>query len=387
MSKTLLFPEDIRAALIRRFDNAWRSWLSEGSSFPITLSLGVPTESYVADDAAGVRSWVDAWAGWTGAGSVRWVDRQWGRLGRQRLPASLELASAREVASIAGQDGRWDIACERFGRLSAGWPLAAGSGLARCFDLLADYADADFDRLLAFLRWVDHHPNSGLYLRQLPIEGLDTKWVESRKGLLSRLLRLLRQAPLDGDFHDLCGLRREPHRLRLMVLCPRLRRLAGGLRDIEAPVSELAALALRPSICVIVENLETGLALPDMDGAVAFMKLGNAVGVLDRIPWITGAEVLYWGDIDTHGYAILDRARRVLPGLRSILMDETTLLAHRALWGREVTQHPLAELPMLCEAERTVFNALRSQCWGSNVRLEQERIGWDTAMAAVSAAS
>jgi Uncharacterized protein conserved in bacteria C-term(DUF2220) len=44
-------------------------------------------------------------------------------------------------------------------------------------------------------------------------------------------------------------------------------------------------------------------------------------------------------------------------------------------------------LPMLCEAERTVFNALRSQCWGSNVRLEQERIGWDTAMAAVSAAS
>jgi len=193
MSKTLLFPEDIRAALIRRFDNAWRSWLSEGNSFPITLSLGVPTESYVADDAAGVRSWVDAWAGWTGAGSVRWVDRQWGRLGRQRLPASLELASAREVASIAGQDGRWDIACERFGRLSAGWPLAAGSGLARCFDLLADYADADFDRLLAFLRWVDHHPNSGLYLRQLPIEGLDTKWVESRKGLLSRLLRLLRE--------------------------------------------------------------------------------------------------------------------------------------------------------------------------------------------------
>jgi hypothetical protein len=387
MSKKLLFPEDIRAALGRRFDNAWRSWLSEASSFPITLPLGVPTETYVADDAVGVRSWVDAWAGWTGAGLVRWVDRQWGRLGRHRLPASLELASAREIDSIAGQDRRWDTACERFGRVTAAWPLAAATGLARCFDLLVDYADADFDRLLAFLQWVDQHPNSGMYLRQLPIEGLDTKWVESRKGLLSRLLRLLRQGPLDGDFHDLCGLRREPHRLRLMVLCPALRRVAGGLRDIEAPVGELALLALKPSICVIVENLETGLALPDMDGAVAFMKLGNAVGVLDRIPWIADVPALYWGDIDTHGYAILDHARRVIPGLRSILMDETTLLAHRALWGRESTQHPLAELSMLREAETTVFDALRSQRWGSNVRLEQERIGWNIAMAALSAAS
>jgi hypothetical protein len=68
-------------------------------------------------------------------------------------------------------------------------------------------------------------------------------------------------------------------------------------------------------------------------------------------------------------------------------MDETTLLAHRALWGRETTQHPLAELSMLHEAERTVFDALRSQQWGSNVRLEQERIGWATALAAISAAS
>jgi hypothetical protein len=42
---------------------------------------------------------------------------------------------------------------------------------------------------------------------------------------------------------------------------------------------------------------------------------------------------------------------------------------------------------MLREAERTVFDALRSRRWGSNVRLEQERIGWNIAMAALSAAS
>jgi len=37
--------------------------------------------------------------------------------------------------------------------------------------------------------------------------------------------------------------------------------------------------------------------------------------------WVQNTDAVYWGDVDTHGYVILDRARRILPGLKSVLMD------------------------------------------------------------------
>ena len=46
-------------------------------------------------------------------------------------------------------------------------------------------------------------------------------------------------------------------------------------------------------------------------------------------------EIVYWGDIDTHGFAILDRLRSRHPGVTSIMMDSHTLLAHRKQWVRE----------------------------------------------------
>jgi hypothetical protein len=81
-----------------------------------------------------------------------------------------------------------------------------------------------------------------------------------------------------------------------------------------------------PRRAVIVENLETGLALPPMEGTVAVMKLGKAVGMLAAEPWLRACRVVYWGDLDTHGLAILDHARKALPGLTSALMNEETLL-------------------------------------------------------------
>ncbi len=43
-------------------------------------------------------------------------------------------------------------------------------------------------RVLAVLDWFVTHPNSGLYLRQLDIPGVDTKFIESQRGLLAELL-------------------------------------------------------------------------------------------------------------------------------------------------------------------------------------------------------
>lgn len=379
MPKKLLSPDAVRDFLTRRFNNQHQNWLAGEGSWPLIVGLGTPTEKEIADDAAGVRAWTAAWDNRTGPGTVVSEDRQFARLGRQRFPVGISLESPAAVASAVGQGIRWATASRRYDYLAGRWPpLIRGMKLASKFDVLADYPSEDFERLVALLAWLEANPASNLYLRQLPVEGLDTKWIGQRTGLVSGLLREISASAGDSnDFYATCGLRKPPHRVYIRVLCPELRGLVGGLRDIEAPVNELAMLPIEPRSLVIIENLETGLALPDLAGTVAVIRLGNAVSALEALPWPRVANAVYWGDIDTHGFAILNRARQVLPQLRSVLMDGVTLMSHRSLWGHKPVQYGNETLETLVDSEKAVYDGLRTNAWGHKIRLEQERLVWD----------
>ena len=149
-----------------------------------------------------------------------------------------------------------------------------------------------------------------------PTACLKRKWLEPRKSVVAELVAASADGDAGGkDFHQLCGLKRAPSLVRMRVLDPTLRAMAGGLGDISAPVESLAGIPWRPSTAIIVENLQTGLALEDLPGAVAFMGLGYAVEALAAVHWINNAACIYWGDIDTHGYAILHQARKRFPHL------------------------------------------------------------------------
>ncbi|MNV37489.1 hypothetical protein D3C71_1290110 [compost metagenome] len=289
-------------------------------------------------------------------------------------------------------------------------------------------AQADFERLFALLQWLDAHPHSDLYVRQLPVIGIDTKWVDrARRGLVTRLVLRMRgiagaqsdedvptipskcsegsqeagvvdaqerQPSMDGPsslefagsensasgFHAVCGLRAAPNRIRLVVLCPLLRGQLGGLRDIEAPIEEVARLPLKPRAALIVENLETAYSLEDFEGCVAISRLGNAVGLLKDLPWLHGLPVLYWGDLDTYGFSILALARTVLARMGchvdTVMMDLATIERHMQLAVAEPTQAVGVVRQKLNEAEWAAYESLLAHRWGVNVRIEQERIPW-----------
>lgn len=394
MSAKLLHPEQALATLARRFERAHLAWWAcDGADatptgWPLTLPLGTPTEAEAARDLAGVRTWAQAWLAWPGPGEVLWENRQWARLGAQRLPAALVMPSPEAVASLAGHGQRWQRACQRRRALQAAllgvtrWPQGP-----RVFEALADWDDDDVDRLTQLLTWVAAHPASGLSLRQLPVPGMHTKWIERRRALVAELATALWPDPATAprDLHALLGLAKPPARLRLRLLCDGLRRQLGGLGDIEAPVAQTAALPLAPRRVIVVENLETGLALPDLPGTVAFMRLGHAVGLLGQLPWLGGVPLHYWGDLDTHGFAMLDQMRRVLPQTRSLLMDCGTLLAHRDLWVEEPQPWTGGALDQLTDEEQAVFGGLMADAWGVRVRLEQERIPWAVAVGRLGA--
>lgn len=386
MPRKLLRPDEAVAELARRYERQHLQWWVQGDWAPLTLGLGAPTEGEVAGDPAAVRAWIEAWQSWSGPAELRWEVRRWARLGEQRLPVALVVTSATAVADVVGAGPRWRRAVGRRAmlqdRLAGERVLPANR---RAFDALADWADDDFERLVGVLEWAAAHRSSGLYLRQVPVPGIDTKWLEQRAAVVADMASALFADPdaVGRDLHALLGLTKPPVRLRLRVLCAELRRIIGGLGDIEAPVAEVAALPLAPAEVIVVENLESGLALPERAGTVAFMKLGHAVGLLGRIAWLQGVPGRYWGDIDTHGFAILDQARAALPGLRSLLMDRETLLRHRRLWVEDTASPAAAALGRLTPDEWVVYEGLVAGTWGVRVRLEQERVPWAEVLTAL----
>jgi hypothetical protein len=375
----LLLPEAVREAIARRYQRRRHYWLTGEGEWPIDLPLGWPDEREAQRQPKAVRAWIAAWTAWSGTGELVWSERRWRTLGVHRLPERLLLREPASAAAWLGEGQRWQRARSRHQHFTARWP-GLSARLARYFDLLADWDAAEIQRLELLVAWLETNPRSNLFARQLPIAGIDSKWIEGRMMLIADLLAALKaDAGGDLDFYRLCGLKQPPHIVRLFILDGELRQRVGGLRDISARPEELATLDLPASRVYIVENLQTGLAFDDCPGSVVFMGLGYGVGTLACLPWVMRARCTYWGDLDTHGLAILSRARLQLPHLESALMDEHTLLHHRELWVLENPQYGAAELPLLTPAEQSLYSGLKQQRWGVNVRLEQERIAWSYA--------
>lgn len=373
------FPEDVSKIFARSYRSHHREWLAGAGTWPLVTPVGCPTEAEAQRDRDIVRDWVLAWRELRHPGTLVWTERRWPALGLQSLPQKLVLDDARSLAAWIGEEERWKRAQYRYEQTASRWPALAAR-LPRYFDVLADYSDPDLLRLETLLSWIQDNPRSNLYPRQIPLAGMDTKWLETRTSLVTDLIGALRLDDAEGSgFHRRCGLKETPQIVRVRLLDRTLRDQVGGLGDIAAPIDEIAALRLPISRVYIVENVQTGLCFGESPGSIVFMGLGYGVSALAGLPWLAGADCIYWGDVDTHGFAILSRLRTCQPNAVSALMDESTLLRNRSVWGEEEKQVSAPELPFLTTEEQTVYRGLKQQRWGLNVRLEQERIAWDEA--------
>ncbi|MCV2488270.1 DUF2220 domain-containing protein [Geodermatophilus sp. YIM 151500] len=172
-----------------------------------------------------------------------------------------------------------------------------------------------------------------------------------------------------SDFAGRYGFRGRPDYVRVRLPPGH----AGPFTELAVRVEELAGAPLAAGTVVVVENEITYLAMPPRPGTAVLLGGGYAVGRLAPLRWLADRDVHYWGDIDTHGLAILDRLRASFPRVRSLLMDRATLLAHRSQWVREGTP-TRAALPRLTDAEAELHAELVGDVHGPAVRLEQERI-------------
>ena len=363
----------------------------DSPTFPRQLRLQSPTTAELSSQFDAVRVWAQALR--TGAGLYRLVERETRSpvLGSNRIPNEAWLDTASSAFKFIGKTRDAAHFAEIVQHTRLHLPLLLPWLQKRPHTALE--LQKVWPLLLKVVAWVQAHPRSGVYLRQVDIAGIDSKLIESHRSVLAELLDLALAAqpeaidPTASGFHGFCqryGFLDKPLRVRLRWLdAASITSHGSDITLTQAAFAQLNNPAV--SEVFITENEVNFLAFPPV--ANALVIFGGGFGGLERlcgIAWLHQRRVYYWGDIDTHGFAMLNQLRAYLPHVQSLMMDKATLLLHADHWGHEPQPHQ-RDLPRLTAAERDVYNSLRDNQIQPGLRLEQERIGFGWVQQALAA--
>jgi hypothetical protein len=379
-------PADLRAQLLKLWSRGelLASLLGGESIFPRRLPVKAPTSGEMAERFDAVRAWISELRALPHC-RVELREFRHRVFGANAVPHAVWIDSLDDALALLGKQRD----AKRFRALIA----QTRTDQPALLDWLAkkplralELAD-DWEKLLGVVAWLQAHPRPGIYLRQVDLPGVHSKFIEAQRGVLAELLDcVLPPEAVDasasgvGQFARRYGFRDKPLRIRFRVLDP-AHALFG--QDITLDAASFARLDLQLAHIFITENEINFLALPLCRDSLVIFGAGYGFEVLREAQWLSRCRIHYWGDIDTHGFAILDQLRSQFAQVESFLMDRATLLAFAALWGEEEKQ-TLRELPRLSTAESALYNDLRDNRLGKNLRLEQERIGFHWVEAALA---
>ena len=378
-------PADLRAQVQRLWDRGLiLASLAGGEAlFPRRLTLKKPSSSELAGRFDEVRAWI---AGLLQRGQgahyrVVMRDVRHRIIGGNAIPDEIWIDSIEDALNIIGKSRD----AKRFSGLVAltreRQPLLlpwVTRHPLKTLDLASDWL-----LLLDIVNWIQTHPCPGIYLRQVDIPGVHTKLIEKNRSILTELLALAMppdafDAGVAGidQFCRRYGFLEKPLRIRFRILDPEFSFLPPHMdQDISVNQEAFNRLDLKVNRVFITENEINFLAFPGMPASIVVFGAGYGFDMLARAEWLHRCAIYYWGDIDTHGFAILDQLRGYFPHTGSLLMDRKTLLAHESQWVSE--PQPLRrDLARLDMEESALFDDLRYDKIRPAIRLEQERIGF-----------
>lgn len=387
-----------------------RELLEPSGSYPRRRSLKRPTAAALLSDYAAAQRWAAEL--FAGAGPYELETAEVGRrtVGSNRIPAAAVFATVGDEIGFVGKSREAAVFRELAASLGELDSLLLGWAGRRPLKLLELGPDALTAARVAL--WLRNNPEPGFYVRQLGLPGVHTKFIERHRQVIDQLLAVLRSGSGAGEldidaeaavevaepdatgsdaalengagrtpaarFARRHGFLHPPELVRFRILDPAIPAL-GDARDITVTAEAFSTLRLPVHTVIATENQVNFLALPERSGTMALYGAGYGFSSLRDAAWLRDCEVLYWGDIDTHGFRILDQLRAVHPHVESVLMDEETLLAHRDAWGEEPSPSKAA-LTRLNAEESMLYKTLGNDTYGPGVRLEQELINWDWAM-------
>ncbi len=359
-----------RRELLAQAERAWprflRSLVTGDPFFPLAVRIG---KTRLAGDYAMRRAALEAFnrdAVALGL-SVDWSETGHRRFQTHEIPTSAAWQNESTYLQALGRTATTQAFREDVALLPAELHSWAAE---HPLDVVAHHGA--WPELLRCVFWFREHPRSGLYLRQIPVDGIDTKFLEQHLGILDALL--LNTMPLQINvtakrFESRHGLCWEQPLIRFRFLDSTLQRSHGfPVADMSVPAPTFRALSLQRVNAIVTENLRNFLSLPPLPNSVAVVGGGDAAALLSDTPWLGQSRILYWGDLDARGFAILSRLRAVYPKVESVMMDLATLELHKNV-AVKVDSYQ-SEVPMLTPEENASLKRLGS----AGLWLEQERV-------------
>ena len=373
-------PADIKALLLRRWQRGQilASSLTQDSLFPLRLPIKGPTSAQISADFGAARDWIADWSNQKSI-PIEWRTFSHRLFGDNQMPSAAIIPDAEPAVKILGTRREWETHQDMVARCRDSFPELLDWLAKRAIPALE--LAPDWQAILAVVAWVRDHPRSGQFLRQIDAPGVHTKLVEKHRGVISELLeRVLPADAIDesargaSGFARRYGFRDKPERIRIRFLDPTCA-IAPARLGLDLTLDAAAFAALDPPVenVFITENEVNFLAFPDSPRSLVIFGSGYGWSALSASSWLHRRTIHYWGDIDTHGFAILDQLRSCLPHVRSMLMNREIFLKHRDLWTTE--PNPVRhELPRLTAEEKSTLEALKANSGVTAPRLEQEKL-------------
>lgn len=354
--------------------------------FPVSVSLRPPRGQEAVSDLERFHRFISAWKAFPDQGCVQWESRSFRQLSLQEVPVRFLVRNVGVLAELLGDEERTALAAwERRISFILAEPFAQGedvqrelfSALVDNLDVLRKFSEDDFKLLVRLIPQLCPGLGGGHYLRALPVVHVDTKFMEQNFQLLERLIDVLYVGAVtaSGGLLEWLNCRKSPKGWSFVrPLCSCSQSALGGLPILQMDTETLLGFELPASNVLVVENAQTGLALPSLDNTIAVFGGGKNVSWLSA-PWLYSRNVGYWGDIDSEGFSILSDARRRCPGIESVMMDESTVEAFSLRMVDEPSSVDFVP-GFLEEHEAELFHRLREGAFGKP-RLEQERLPAD----------
>ena len=293
-------------------------------------------------------------------------DRQFDKIGKQTVPIKISIDSIEDYLEIARKEKEYQTFCKNYSLIMHELPMLKDWIKVNPLKLIEHKT---WDDTLQVCRYFLATPKPELYIRQLPIN-IHTKYISENKSIVQSLLEFLIPEHINIDeskFELRFNLKYVEPLIRVRFLDTKLSPLDNA-SDISLTVSEFNNFRSLCDNIFITENLMNFLTLPYLTMTIAIWSGGGFnVSYLQNIAWIKSKQFFYWGDLDAHGFQILNQFRTYFPNTVAVMMDEETLLSFPSASGQLAANQ---DLQQLSESELKLYNHLRE----SNIRLEQEKI-------------
>lgn len=315
--------------------------------YPVEVPLKLPTAKQILQDTLAFENFVNAWRDFPHRQFVQSVGVNY-RIGLQGedLPERLSLPDLDALLEVIPKKAAETVleVCRRVRDLAGVMHVTEITGL---YDLYRDLhpealTDLEFADLLKVLPQLHRGCGRNLYLRALPLVGIDTKFLERHHALIEEILKLCKLAGDEEMLEEYLEVIPKPDGFAHLRILDK--RLVERYSYMTVPSDELILHEPPGSRLLVVENVQSGLMLGELEDTSVVFGCGKNL-TFAGASWLKRKQrIVYWGDLDSWGLSMLADFRRISGiAVDSALMDLDTIV-HAGHEGRMVVE-PKSTLP------------------------------------------